>query len=191
MSIVSYIVIALAMGIVNMLLFRRCGEATPVRLSVGLLYVLIVSVIHTACLYLGSMVGSLLSLHSLDDPYMYSDINAYIFLGMCIVVIIKMLAPYLRKEPRLPLFNLDDSRSVLAMAVATGINVLLVGIGTGFVENGYAVHKLIWPLLTASFLLGYLGLMFGRQKVQMRPRRWMVVACVLLLGTAIAACVNA
>ena len=191
MSIVSYIVIALAMGIVNMLLFRRCGEATPVRLSAGLLIVLAVSAIHVVLYYLGSRVGSLLSLHSPDNPYMYADVNAYIFLGLTLMVIIKMFAPYLRKVPRLPLFNLGDRRSVVAMAVATGINVLLVGIGTGFVEQGHALHKIVWPLLTASLLLGYLGLMFGRQKVQLRPRRWMVVACVLLLGTAIAACVNA
>ena len=191
MSIVSYIVIALALGIVNMLLFRRCGEATPVRLTAGLVIVLAVSVIHVILYYLGSRVGSLLSLHSPDDPFMYADVNAYIFLGLTLMVIIKMFAPYLRKEPRLPLFNLGDRRSVVAMAVATGINVLLVGIGTGFAEQGHAVHKIVWPLLTASLLLGYLGLMFGRQKVQLRPRRWMVVACVLLLGTAIAACVNA
>ena len=191
MSIVSYIVLALALGLVNMLLFRRCGEATPVRLSTGLLQVLMVSAIHTALIYLGSLVGSLLSLHSPDDPYMYADVNAYIFLGMSVVVIVKMLMPYLRKEPRLPLFNLDDSRAVLAMAAATGVNVFLVGIGTGFAETGQAVHKLIWPLLTASILLSYLGLMFGRQKVQLRPRRWMVAACVLILGVAIAAVVNA
>ena len=191
MSIVSYIVIALALGIVNMLLFRRCGEATPVRLTAGLVIVLAVTVIHVILYYLGSRVGSLLSLHSPDDPFMYADVNAYIFLGLTLMVIIKMFAPYLRKEPRLPLFNLGDRRSVVAMAVATGINVLLVGIGTGFAEQGHAVHKIVWPLLTASLLLGYLGLMFGRQKVQLRPRRWMVVACVLLLGTAIAACVNA
>ena len=191
MSIVSYIVIALALGIVNMLLFRRCGEATPVRLTAGLVIVLAVAVIHVILYYLGSRVGSLLSLHSPDDPFMYADVNAYIFLGLTLMVIIKMFAPYLRKEPRLPLFNLGDRRSVVAMAVATGISVLLVGIGTGFAEQGHAVHKIVWPLLTASLLLGYLGLMFGRQKVQLRPRRWMVVACVLLLGTAIAACVNA
>lgn len=191
MSVVSYIVLALALGVVNMLLFRRCGEVTPVRLSSGLFLVLTVSAIHVILYYLGNRVGNLLCLHSPSDPHLYDDYNAYIFLGINLVVVIKMLVPYLRKEPRLPLFNLNDSRSLLPMALATGINVLLVGIGTGFVEQGHAVHKIIWPLLAASVLLGYLGLMFGRQKVQLRPRRWMIFASVLLLGTAIAACVNA
>lgn len=190
MSIVSYIVIALAMGVVNMLLFRRCGEATPVRLSTGLFIVVVVSAIHVALYYLGSRVGELLSLRSPSDPHMYDDYNAYIFLGINLVVVIKLLVPYLRKEPRLPLFNMEKRGSLLPMALATGINVLLVGLGTGFVENGDAVHKLIWPLLIASMLLGYLGLMFGRQKVQLRPRRWMIFASVLLLGTAIAALIE-
>ena len=191
MSLVSYIVIALALGIVNMLLFYRCGEATPVRLSAGLLIGLVVSAIHVIMYYLGSMLGGLLSLHSPSDPYMYADVNAYIFLGLTIVVILKMVIPYLRREPRLPLFSLRSSGSVLAMAVATGINVLLLGMGTGFVEQGHAVHKIVWPLLIASLLIGYLGLMFGRQTTGLRPRRWMILACVLLLATATAACINA
>jgi hypothetical protein len=33
--------------------------------------------------------------------------------------------------------------------------------------------------------------MFGRQKVQLRPRRWMILASVLLIAVAIAAVVNA
>ena len=191
MSLVSYIVIALALGIVNMLLFHRCGEATPVRLSAGLLIALVVSAIHVIMYYLGNMLGGLLSLHSPSDLYMYADVNAYIFLGLTIVVILKMLVPYLRRDPRLPLFSLRSSGSVVAMAVATGINVLLLGMGTGFVEQGHAVHKIVWPLLIASLLLGYLGLMFGRQKTALRPRRWMILACVLLLVTATAACINA
>lgn len=191
MSITSYIVIALALGITNMLLFRRCGEVTPVRLSVGICHVLVVSAIHVMFFFLGSLIGHLLSFHSTDDPHMYADINAYIFLGISIVVIIKLLVPYLRKEPRLPLFNLNDSMSVLAMAAATGINVLLIGIGSGFVEHGNPIHSIIWPLLIANILFGSLGLMFGRRKVAMRPRRWMIVASVLLLGVAIASVVNA
>ena len=191
MSIVSYIVIALAMGIVNMLLFRRCGEATPVRLSAGLLTIMGQSAIHAAMYYLGGLLGMLLCMRSADDPGMYADINAYIFLGLVLVVIIKMLFPYLRKEPRLPMFDLNNGMVFGAMVVITGINVFLVGLGAGFVEDANPIHKMVWPMFGMSFVLGYLGLMFGRQKVQLRPRRWMVVACVLLLGTALASVFSA
>lgn len=191
MSIVSYIVLALALGISSMLLFRRCGEAAPVRLSAGLLTVVLVSAIHVGLFLLGHLLGSLLCLYSPTDPHMYDDVNAYIFLGITMAVVIKLIVPYLRREPSLAVFDLRSGRAVLAMAAATGINVLLIGIGAGFVESGNAVHKIIWPLLTADILLGYLGLMFGRRKVVLRPRRWMIVCCVLLLGVAIAATVNA
>ena len=193
MSIVSYIVIALAMGIVNMLTCRRCGEATPVRLSEGLLVVLAQSAMHATIFYLGGLLGILLSVHSPSDPSMYSDTNAYIFLGMVLVVIIKMLFPYLRKEPQLPVFDLrlGSIWAFCGMVVLTGVNVFLVGVGAGFVELENPVHKMVWPLFGMSFLLGYLGVMFGRQKVQLRPRRWMVLACVLLLAVAIIACLKA
>ena len=191
MSIVSYIVIALAMGIVNMLLFRRCGEATPVRLSAGLLTIMGQSAIHAAMYYLGGLLGMQFCMRSADDPGMYADINAYIFMGLVLVVIIKMLFPYLRKEPRLPMFDLNNGMVFGAMVVITGINVFLVGLGSGFVEDANPIHKMVWPMFGMSFVLGYLGLMFGRQKVQLRPRRWMVVACVLLLGTALASVFSA
>ena len=193
MSIVSYIVIALAMGIVNMLLFRRCGEATPVRLSTGLLITFAQSAIHAVIYLLGGMLGMLLNMYSPSDPGMYADINAYIFLGIVLVVIIRLLFPYIRKEPRLPMFNLAAGTvwSFTGMAILTGINIFLVGIGTGFVELANPIHKMLWPMFGMTFVFGYLGIMFGRQKVTMRPRRWMIVACILLLGTAIAAVVNA
>ena len=190
MSIVSVIVVALALGVVNMLLFRRCGEATPVRLTTGLLIVLGVSAIHVLLYYLGTLTGGLLALYSPSDEHLYDDVNAYIFLGIVLVVDLKMLWPYLRREPRLPVFDLRSAKSVLAMAVASGVNVLLVGIGMGFVAHSQSDTS-VWPLLVSCILLSYLGLMLGRRKVQLRPRRWMVMACVLLLGTAIAACVNA
>lgn len=190
MSIASIIVMALALGVVDMLLFRRCGEAVPVRLSAGLLIVLSVSVVHAILYWLGFLAGGLLALGSPTDPHMYADVNAYIFLGLVIVVVIKMLWPYLRREPRLPVFDLRNGWSVLAMAAATGVNVLLLGIGVGFVAQRPA-DGTVWPLLVSAFLLGYLGLMLGRRKVAVRPRRWMVMACLLLLGVAIAACVNA
>ena len=133
----------------------------------------------------------LLSMYSPSDPYMYADINAYIFLGIVVAVIIRILFPYLRKEPKLPTYDLGNRLTLRLMIVLTGINVFLVGVGAGFVEMGNPVHKMIWPMFGMTFVLGYLGLMFGRQKVAMRPRRWMIVACILLIGCAIAAVVNA
>lgn len=173
-----------------MLLFYRCSEAKSIRLSSGILKVLLVAIIHVVLYYLGEMLGSILSFNSPCEPELYKDINTYIFLGLTTVVAIKMFTPYLRREPRLPVFDLSDFRSVLAMAVATGINTLLLGIGTGFVKQVGSSSALIWMLLITCTLLGTIGLMFGRQKVAIRPRRWMAVSCLLLLGVAVSAIIS-
>lgn len=191
MSVVSFIVIAIAFGISNMLLFHRCSEFSPIRLTTGLLTVLTVTTIHVALFYFGNTIGSLLCLHSPTDSQMYNDVNAYICLGITVAVTTKTIVPYLKREPSLQVFDIHYGIKVLAMGVATGINVLLIGISTGFVEQHTNVHKLIWPLLVSSSILGYLGLMFGRQRITIHPRRWMVVSCLLLLGVAIAVVVNA
>ena len=191
MSIVSFIVVAMALGLADMLLMRRCADAVPVRLSAGLLIAASMATVQVLFLLLGTRIGDFLRLQSANDPLMYADINAYIFLGITVAVAVKMYAPYLRRKTELPVFDLRRAASVAGMAAATGIDVLLLGIGIGFVAPDAGIHTLVWPLWVGALLLGYLGMMFGRQHVQLRPRRWMTVACVMLLGVAIAATYNA
>lgn len=190
MSIVSYIVIALALGLSNMLLFYRYSKTMPARLSSGILIVAAVAIIHGFFYYLGGLIGVILSFYSPDDPNRYQDVNTYIYLGLTVAVVIKMFAPYLRREPRLPVYDLGTAWSVIAMIVATGINPFLLGIGAGFISLGKSASAMIWLLLATGTLLGTLGLMFGRQKVTIRPRRWMAVSCLLLLGVAISALIS-
>lgn len=191
MSVATYIVVALAFAISNMVLFRRCAEPFPIRLSKGLWVTFVVAAIQTLLYIIGLAVGDLLRIESTSDANMFARANAYIMLGFLVFVILKQLFPYLRREPQLPIFNITEWKSVAAMAFATGINLLLAGIGIGFVMpfDGH-LHIVLWPLLALSFVFGYIGVMFGRQKVTMRPRRWIIVSDILLLGTAIAAVVN-
>lgn len=192
MSITSYFVLALAIGISNMLLFRRCSELAHIKLTSGIVKSFLLSAIHVLFFILGSTIGDLLGFYSSDDPQRYSDRNSYVFLGLAIIVVVKVLSPYLRREPNLPLFNLQSWTSVLAMSVATGINVLLLGIGFGFVvQNTKNISLMVLSIGGVSFLLSYLGIMFGRQKVAIRPLRWTIVYCLLILGVAIASVVNA
>lgn len=192
MHIAAYIVLALAFGISNMLLFRRCAEPTPIRLSRGLLITLVVAAVQLALFLLGIVLGDLLRFEIPDDPDAFTKANALIFLGLDIFVMLRMLLPYLRREPKLPLFDLGSNKACAAMAFASGINMLLVGLGAGFVATTADLHK-IWPIIMLVLLwfLGYWGVMLGRRKVALRPIRWMLIAAILLLGTAIAAMVNA
>lgn len=191
MSIATYIVLSIAFGVTAMLLMRRCAETTPVKLTKGLAIMFVTAVIYVLLFILGITLGDLLRIEGADAPQLYARTNAYIFLGLTIFVALRMLLPHLKRKPQLPVFDLRNWSSVIAMSVASGINVLLVGLGIGFVMPlaGH-IHWAIWPLFISSVLLGYTGIMFGRQKVTIRPLRWMIVACILLLGCGIAAVVN-
>lgn len=193
MSIISFIIIAIALGISTMVLIKRCAEATPVRLSAGLLIATMVAMVHTVLFIVGMLAGNLLRFESADDPFAYAEVNSLVLMGMTVVVLLKLLFPYLRREPKLAVFPLNGGLGrTLLMTVASGINIFLLGMGVGFVALlSQGVHRAVWPLFTLTLLFSYLGIMYGRQKVEMRPRRWIIISCVLLLGVAIAAVVNA
>lgn len=193
MSIISFIIIAIALGISTMVLIKRCAEATPVRLSAGLLIATMVAMVHTVLFIVGMLAGNLLRFESADDPFAYAEVNSLVLMGMTVVVLLKLLSPYLRREPKLAVFPLNGGLGrTLLMTVASGINIFLLGMGVGFVALlSQGVHRAVWPLFTLTLLFSYLGIMYGRQKVEMRPRRWIIISCVLLLGVAIAAVVNA
>ena len=192
MHVATYIVLALAFGINTMILMRRCAEATPIKLTKGLGITFLVSIVSCLFFMLGISLGDLLRIEGSDAPQLYARTNAFIFLGLAVFVSLRMLLPYLRRKPQLAVFDLRNWGSVAAMAVASSINILLTGLVLGFVNSlSGNIHWAIWPMFVSVLILGYLGIMFGRQKVEMRPRRWMIVACILIIGSAIAAVVNA
>lgn len=192
MLIAAYIFLAIAFGISNMVLFYRCAEITPIRLSRGLFITFLVSVVQTVLFLLGMFLGDILRFELPTDAEAFSKTNSLIFLGLDLFVMLRMLMPYLKRESQLPIFNLGSNSACVAMAFATAINLLLVGLGAGFVASlAMDIHKALWPLIIILFLAGYWGLMLGRTKVNIRPRRWMIVASVLLLAVSIAAVVNA
>ncbi len=193
MSVVSFIVIAIALGISSMLLMRRCTEAAPVQLSAGLLISFTVAIVHAALFCLGILLGNYLRFEMPDDPEAFSRANSFVLLGLSIIVSIKMMWPYMGRKTQPMAYDLNaGTLRVLLFTIATGINGFLLGIGVGFVTPlGGHFHGAFWPLLVAVFLLSYLGIMYGRQHVKLRPRRWMAVSAVIIIVTVIAAVVNA
>ena len=193
MSIISFIVIAIALGISAMLLLRRCAEAAPVPLSAGLLISLTVAIIHAALFCLGILLGNYLRFELPGDSEAFARPNSFVLLGLTLIVSVKMLWPYMGHKTQPVAYDLNaGTLRVLLFTVATGINGFLLGIGVGFVVPlaGH-LHSALWPLMVATLLFSYLGVMYGRQHVKLRSRRWIVVSAVILIVTAIAAIVNA
>lgn len=193
MSIISFIVISIALGISAMMLMRRCAEASPVPLSAGLLISVTVAIVHVALFCSGILLGNMLRFELPGDPYAFARPNSFVLLGLSIIVAVKMLWPYMGKKTTPVAYDLNaGTLRVLLFTVATGINGFLLGIGVGFVVLlAEHRHAALWPLLIATFLFSYLGIMYGRQHVKLRPRRWLSVSAIILIVTAIAAVVNA
>lgn len=176
-----------------MLLMWRCASAVPVQLSSGLLISLTLAVIHVALFCVGILLGNFLRFELPDNTDAFALPNAYVFLGLALIVAVRMLWPYMGRRTQPAAFDLNaGTLRVLLFTVATGVNGFLLGIGVGFVTllAGH-VHAAIWPLLVAMILFSYLGVMYGRQHVTLRPRRWMVVSALIIIVTAIAAVISA
>lgn len=187
MSIISFIVLALALGISAMILMHRCADAVPIQLSSGLLVSFALATIHVALFCLGIYLGNSLRFIDLDNPDAYTKTNALVFLGFAVVVAVKQLFPHMGRKTRPVAFDLNAGTfRTLLLSVATGINGFLLGLGVGFVVLlRDSLHSALWPVWTASFLFAYLGIMFGRQHIALRPRRWMGLSSLILFATAL------
>ena len=113
--------------------------------------------------------------------------NTMVFVGLVVLTSIKMLFSIRRnKKKELSLYDLSRWSTVVALSIASGINVMIVGMGIGFLPSttGDRWNALI-PIAIATWLLSYWGIMMGRQKVELRENRWLVVALLLLLSTTV------
>ena len=187
MYIVLFIVLSMALGISAMLLMRRCVEAVPVQLSSGMLISFTLAVVHVALFCLGIYLGNKLHFVAPEDPTAYATQNALAFLGLAVVVAVKQLLPYMGRRTKPAAYDLNaGTTQVLLFTVATGVNGFLVGFGVGFVVRlGEYLHAALWPLFLLTFLFSMLGIMFGRQHVPLRSRRWMGLSSLIIFMTAL------
>lgn len=180
MSVIEYIILSLALAIPTLVTLRGCALRHHVRLSWGLAASLLLAVEHTLLILLGVWVGNMLRF---DIP----DYDNLIYLGLILVVAIRMFFPAFRKgDKSLPAYDIGRLGTVLLLGVATGTNALFVGLGLGFrVSLAADLWRLAIPMLAAVFFLSYWGIMLGRRKKEVRQRRWQLIAVLFLLIFAI------
>ena len=187
MYIVIFIVLSIALGISAMLLMHRSVEATPVRLSSGILISFATALVHVALFCLGIWLGNKLFFNINGDPTPYVKQNALVFFGLAVMVALKQFLPYMGRRTKPAAYDLNAGFvQVLLLTVFTGINGFLLGFGIGFVAMlGVCFHAALWPLFILTFLFSVLGIMFGRQHVPMRSRRWMGLSSLIIFMTAL------
>ena len=170
-----------------MMLMYRCAEAAPIQLSSGMLVSLTTAVVNVALFCLGIYLGNKLFFTAPGNPTAFARQNALVFLGLAVVVAVKQIVPYLGRRTKPAAYDLNaGTPQVLLFTVATGINGFLLGFGVGFVVSlGGYLHATLWPLFSMTFLFSVLGIMFGRQHVPLRPRRWMALSSLIVFMTAL------
>lgn len=175
MSILEYIVLAIAIGIASFVTMRDCASQSPIRLSKGLFVALCAAVVQTVMYELGMLVGNLIRFGLLEY-------DKLIFLGLMLVVAVRMLMKVFRKAENTPSYDISRLGTSVALSAALGINVMLVGVGIGFVVSAETeLWRSAIPLMLALFLFCYWAIMLGRQKVDVRPRRWILLSVLMLL----------
>ena len=187
MYIVFFIVLSLALGISVFLLMHRCADARPIPLSSGVLVTFATAVMHVALFCLGIFLGNKFCFMENGDPLVYAKQNALVLLGLTIFVALKQLLPYMGRRTQPASYDLNAGvLQVFLFTIATGTNGFLLGFGVGFVAIlGECLHAALWPLFVMTFLFSVLGIMFGRQHVPLRPRRWIALSSLLLFVTAL------
>ena len=187
MYIIFFIVLSLALGISVFLLMHRCADARPIPLSSGVLVTFATAVMHVALFCLGIFLGNKFCFMENGDPLVYAKQNALVLLGLTIFVALKQLLPYMGRRTKPASYDLNAGvLQVFLFTIATGTNGFLLGFGVGFVAIlGECLHAALWPLFVMTFLFSVLGIMFGRQHVPLRPRRWIALSSLLLFVTAL------
>lgn len=180
MTLISYIVLALALGIQAFVALRNSAAAHPMRLTRGVLVSVLLALVFAALLAGGMTVGEMLRL---DVP----QVDKSIALGLFGVVVVKQL--FSLRASVTTGYDIQRLGAAIVVALALGINALLLGMGVGFVANLSADWlKMALPLLLLVSLMGTWGIMLGRKQVDIRPRRWLYISMLCLLVVAVVAC---
>lgn len=186
MSVFEYLVLALALGIQLMVIMRSCAEMVPIRLTKGLAVSCLMALVYVAMLNGGFILGNALQFRSATDAALYDNVNSLVYLGLMIVVGVKILAGAVRKKQAVPAYDISRWGTVVLLAVASGVNVFLSGLALGFVVSHKTDAVLSSVIIgVIAFLLCYWAIMLGRQKKMIKERRWLLIAVLLLLVSAI------
>lgn len=175
MSIIAYLLYAMSFGIATLVLMRSCAEKSPIMLSKGLVVSLIMAVVGAIMMLAGAAVANGLT-------FGIDNIDNLVFVGLNVVVALRILFQVFRNQIGDHSFDISRWGTVCALAVASSVNVFVIGLGIGFKAVWQdEVYKILIPTFLLVFLASYFAIMFGRQKVQMKSRRWMMIAVLFIL----------
>ena len=180
MTIIDFIIIALAIGIETFSSLHKTIKANPIPLTKGLATSFLMAVIFVLFTYIGILISNALRFN-------YNQIDKVVCIAFILIVTFKRLIES-RKQMNGEAFNLSYFPQSLMFATAKGINTLLMGLGIGFVENSSCFWKISIPIFVLVFVFAMWGTMLGRKRIEMNYRRWGMIStlCLLIIAMKIA-----
>lgn len=193
MSVIEFIILSFALSFEAMIVMHGCAEQNRIKLTKGLGEAVCISVINALLILCGMWLGNLLrftpdTIDPLADSTnsLLADTDNLVYLGLMILVALRLLFRSGKKSRKVQPYDISRFSTALLLGVAVGVNTLIVGLALGF---RISVSENLWratiPLAIIMTLMAFFGIMLGRQKKELRARRYTLIAVLFLLAFAL------
>ena len=191
MSIIEFIILAIALSLETLIVMHGCASKTNIRLTQGLAESAIIAIENVILLLVGMWLGNLLrftpdSLGQSSTRDLLTDSDNLVCLALMIFVALRLMFRTGSKKHKTPNYDISRFGTAVLLGIAVGINSLLVGLGLGFrIDAGDNIWRAAVPLFVIMTLFALLGVMLGRQQKELRSRRYALIAALFILAFAL------
>lgn len=191
MSIIEFIILAIALSFEALIIMHGCASKSNIRLTKGLAESAIIALESSALLIIGMWIGNLLrftpdSLGESTTRDLLTDSDNLVCLALMIFVALRLMFRTGSKKHKAPNYDISRFGTAVLLGIAVGINSLLVGLGLGFrIDAGDNIWRASIPLFVITTIFALLGVMLGRQQKELRSRRYALVAALFILAFAL------
>ena len=191
MSIIEFIILAIALSFEALIIMHGCASKSNIRLTKGLAESAIIALEGAALLIIGMWIGNLLrftpeSLGESATRDLLTDSDNLVCLALMIFVALRLMFRTGSKKHKAPNYDISSFGTAALLGIAVGINSLLVGLGLGFrIDAGDNIWRAAIPLFVITTIFALLGVMLGRQQKELRSRRYALVAALFILAFAL------
>lgn len=191
MSIIEFIILAIALSFEALIVMHGCASKTSISLTKGLAESVIIALESVILMLVGLYIGNLLrftpdSLGESTTRDLLTDSDNLVCLALMIFVALRLMFRTGSKKHKAPNYDISRFGTAVLLGIAVGINSLLVGLGLGFrIDAGDNIWRASIPLFVITTIFALLGVMLGRQQKELRSRRYALVAALFILAFAL------
>ena len=191
MSIIEFIILAIALSFEALIVMHGCASKTSISLTKGLAESVTIALESVVLMLVGLYIGNLLrftpeSLGESTTRDLLTDSDNLVCLALMIFVALRLMFRTGSKKHKAPNYDISSFGTAVLLGIAVGINSLLVGLGLGFrIDAGDNIWRASIPLFVTTTTFALLGVMLGRQQKELRSRRYALVAALFILAFAL------